>query len=224
MEQAKVTRLDVGVTLQVNNPVETYYSHLGELPYSIRSETGNRSTRSLYYKRNEQIITFYDKDKENRQNRGNIPEQFVNFNNLRYEQRYLSHVSKQLGISDDIKASELYNPQFIEGIVTKWVNTFKRIKKVNMKQLDFRKIQGFADLSKILAQIAVTQYGGVANFLQMIEDEKRRGHISPNQYRAFRRGIINACCTSEVVETEANCMGELETKICEAAENFKYTL
>lgn len=71
IERAIVTRLDVGLSMPVDQPCRNYFNHLGLL----RNAERLRQPNALYYYRHRQAecICFYDKNREQRDNREPIP-------------------------------------------------------------------------------------------------------------------------------------------------------
>jgi len=131
LEKAKISRLDIGVNIIVNNNVTDYFPELFHL-YNYQRITEYETT--LRFKRNKKQINyqFYDKIKQIKRKR--IPDvdddhAIRNITNLmRIELQIQEEVNDFLKI-DDVRVSDLSKPEFCKQLMRKWFDLYKGIQK-----------------------------------------------------------------------------------------------
>lgn len=136
VSKAKVTSLEFGTVLLLNNKVSEYLKCLGEM--SSKFNRCNVSSDTLYYtKGNRQttvVYAFYDKIKEARAKGLSVPIGFESQHLLKYELRLKGHLARQLK-TGVVKASTLHDKPFYQMLLDKWRDDYFAIKK--RKQIDF---------------------------------------------------------------------------------------
>ena len=207
IERAIVTRLDVGLSIPVNEPIENYFNHLGELSRYKRLEQAT----TLYYDQQSKKLCFYDKNKEQRDHRETIPEQYQDTNVLRYELRYTSKLKKQL-VEPEITAGMLYNEQFYTKLKANWIEAYKQIIKVNTTQPNAIAMNSRKNFFKLTCAAWVEQMGGMAAALKYIKEAQRRGDINDKEACRRKKDIIEAYADSELT-IPCNAISELDSKI-----------
>lgn len=139
VSKAKVTSLEFGTVLLLNNKVSEYLKCLGEM--SSKFNRCNVSSDTLYYKKgnkqNPVVYAFYDKIKEVRTKGLSVPIGFESQHLLKYEIRLKGHLARQLKM-EDIKASTLHDNFFYQMLLDKWRDDYFAIEK--RKQIDFASI------------------------------------------------------------------------------------
>lgn len=143
MERAIITRLDVGLSIVVREPIANYFNHLGVLKYAQRLQQPN----SLYYHQQAERLCFYDKNREQRDHREPIPEIYRDANVLRYEQRYMARLPQLLGEAQ-VTAAMLYDERFYISLLNRWRDAYQAIRKVNEITLNFQAMKTKRDLQK----------------------------------------------------------------------------
>jgi len=112
----------------MKHPVKAYFKYLGESGHYQRSP----QTNGLYYNLETQIrqLIFYDKLKEQKRKRFNIPDEFKNKHILRFEVRWLKDLCGQFNLPE-ITAEMLYDGEFYNTLVDRWQQEYFNIQKIN---------------------------------------------------------------------------------------------
>lgn len=161
MSKATVTRLDIAQNFITRHPPEVYLNHLGILKYATRLQEPN----GVYYSKTGGRLCFYDKNREQKNNREPIPELYEGRNVLRYEQRYTNRIASQLKVCE-VTGAKLYDEAFYIDILNRWKDTYKAIQKINDVSLNFQAMKSKQQLYKMGVLSLIEQAGGQ---LQMIE-------------------------------------------------------
>ena len=181
MEKAKLCRVDVGVTLPVNEPVANYINHLGtrstgeRLPYMMDGQT----TGVKYRCKTEELL-FYDKHKESKIHKALIPEDWALHNALRVELQ--TKTSK-------LMLGQLSTPTITNAYLDKLAVEYKQIPKIhdvmiNLTNLNWR---AAADLTFI------ERLGGQEAALQDVKERQRKGEFTSTQACRMRKRIKELC-------------------------------
>ena len=97
LNNATVSRMDVAYNFEVTHPPESYFYHLGNLPYYKRLEQMfYKGVEGLYYSSvsDKKQLVFYDKIKETTNRKDYVPPEYQNKNLLRYELRLKNHIKQ----------------------------------------------------------------------------------------------------------------------------------
>lgn len=124
LKDAKINRLDIAHNFIMNNEVEKYYNFLGNCQYYSRLVQPD----SIYYNNGLKTKLFYNKIKEGKHKRQEIPQIWTNKNVLRYELRYKNKLPQQFK-TDRICLSDLYNEHFYINSLERWIKEYFIIKK-----------------------------------------------------------------------------------------------
>lgn len=126
MDDAKVTRIDIGANLSMSSLANSYFSILGEYPCLCRLLVSDSSLRyESKHKKQSHSLVFYDKMEEIGKGNGHI---------LRYENRWMKNLQKQLSYPE-ITGKTLYNEDFYKNIIFQWKDDYEKISKVSDKPL-----------------------------------------------------------------------------------------
>lgn len=124
LKDAKINRLDIAHNFIMDNEVEKYYNFLGNCQYYNRLVQPD----SVYYNSGVKTKLFYNKIKEGKQKRQEMPQIWTNKNVLRYELRFKNKLPQQFK-RDRICLSDLYNESFYINTVERWIKEYLIIKK-----------------------------------------------------------------------------------------------
>lgn len=83
INDAALSRIDIATNFIVSEPPQNYYSFFGDAARLNKSQQGS----TLYFSNKSRAIVFYDKCKEAKAHKMDIPDEFKNKNVLRYEYR-----------------------------------------------------------------------------------------------------------------------------------------
>ncbi len=189
LNNATVSRMDVAYNFEVTYPPESYFYHLGNLPYYKRLEQMFcKGVEGLYYSSvsDKKQLVFYDKIKETSNCKDSIPEEYQNKNLLRYELRLKNHI-KQIFEVNKVTVPMLYDVQFYNRIVDYWRSVYQNIVKVNEYEIDITDCKGIRDLNKIGILLLVEQQGGMNEFFKKLDQQYNTGRLDKRQRSEIKR-------------------------------------
>lgn len=218
MERAIITRLDVGLSIPVKQPCVNYFNHLGVLNYAQRLQQPN----SLYYHRHSQAerLCFYDKNREQRDNREAIPDLYRGVNVLRYEQRYMARLPSLLGVVQ-VTGAMLYDEGFYISLLNRWREAYRAIRKVNDITLNFQAMKTKRDLQTMGVLAMVERVGGEVEMIAHINEAQKRGDLTAKQAFDLRQAVKSACKVKDGLTTPTEAISELDKKIAEAVRYYR---
>lgn len=216
MEKATVTRIDVAQNFIMKEPVKVYLNHLGRLAYATRLE----EPTGLYYCKQKEKLCFYDKVREQRTKKEEIPELYMGRNVLRYEQRFVKRLSVVFGV-EKVTGALLYDEAFYSGLLDRWKGRYKEISKINDVMANFNTIKGKQQLSQIGILAYVKMCGGENAFLEQINEARATGKLTPKQAFDLRASVKNACKVKDGLVVPNEAIKELDKKVLEAVRLYK---
>lgn len=216
MSKATVTRLDIAQNFITRHPPEVYISHLGVLKYATRLQEPN----GIYYSQTGGRLCFYDKNREQKNQREPIPELYEGRNVLRYEQRYTKRIASQLKVGD-VTGAMLYNEAFYIGLLNRWKDTYKAIQKINDVSLNFPAMRTKQQLYKMGVLSLIKQAGGQLQMLEQIKEAQKRGELSKQQAYNFRQIVNEACKIRDGLTVPNEAIQELDKKVSEAVKFYR---
>lgn len=216
MSKATVTRLDIAQNFITRYPPEVYLNHLGMLKYATRLQEPN----GVYYKRTGGRLCFYDKNREQKNNREPIPELYEGRNVLRYEQRYTNRISSQLKVCE-VTGGMLYNEAFYIDILNRWKDTYKAIQKINDVSLNFQAMKSKQQLYKMGVLSLIEQVGGQIQMIEQINEAQKRGELSKKQAFDLRTAVNEACKIRDGLTVTNEAIQELDKKVSEAVKFYR---
>lgn len=216
VNKAKVTRLDVSQNIMVRYPVDVYLHHLGEL----RSSTRLLEPNGLYYSQRLGRLCFYDKIKEQRNHKEQIPELYQHGHCLRYELRYTNRLSNQLGVPE-VTASLLYEEAFYCNLLQRWRDTYLDITKINDTEINISAMRTKQQLYKMGVLSLIERTGGVTQMLEQISEAQTTGKLTKKQAYDLRVAINDAAKCDGHVTTPNEAILELDEKVKQAVKFFR---
>jgi len=208
--KAKVTRLDVGFNLIIENRVREYLSLLGLCANLIRSENISKDELTVYYRsyakraNRSKELCFYDKVME-----AKLP---ISDNLLRYELRFLKRLPQQLGVPE-ILGKTLLNDNFYTHLVSLWAENYFDIEKkkfIKLENMDniTKPNEAFNALVALLYSQADPAL--IEAFLATLKEDK--AFADPKYYSRLNKKIRKINSNISLVETN-ELISELDTKI-----------
>ncbi|MGM9804793.1 MAG: phage/plasmid replication protein [Muribaculaceae bacterium] len=216
MHKATVTRLDIAQNIVLKHPPAVYLNHLGELRHATRLQ----EPTGLYYNLNGGRLCFYDKNREQANHRGQIPDLYKGRNVLRYEQRYTQRIASKLGVPE-VTGKLLYNEAFYITLLDRWRDTYKAIHKINDIILNFKAMKNKRQLHKMGVLSMVERVGGEVEMINQINEAQKRGDLTSKQAFDLRKEIREACKVKEGLTVESEAIAELDKKIIEAVMYYR---
>lgn len=216
MDKAQVTRIDVSQNFIMKHPPSVYLQHLGVLKGAARLEEPN----TLYYRKQDCGLCFYDKAREQKDKKEPLPELFENRNVLRYEQRYERRIAKHLGVAD-VRASMLYDEAFYIDLLNKWRDAYTSIQKINDVQLNFEVMRNKKDLNRMGVLALVENVGGLNAMMNQIAEAQQQGKLNKKQAYDLRQAVKDACALKDGLVVENEAIAELNKKVVEAVRFYR---
>lgn len=215
LNNATVTRMDIAYNFDVTHPPESYFYHLGNLPYYKRLEQMFfKGVEGLYYSSvtDKKQLVFYNKIKETTNRKDAIPEEYRNKNLLRYELRMKNHI-KQIFKVDKVTVPMLYDVGFYNRIVDYWKSEYRKIIKVNEYEIDITGCKGIRDLNKMGLLLLVEQHGGMIEFFKVLEQQYKIGVLDKRQLSEIKRQVKNLLTDQSVGIVQNPLIKELDTLV-----------
>ena len=216
MEKARVTRLDIAQNFIMQNPPEVYMGHLGILRYAKRLENDG----SLYYKQTDRILCVYDKNREQRSKREPIPELYQGRNVLRYEQRYLGHLERQIRVPE-VTGASLFDEAFYVRMLNGWRDTYLMIEKIGDIAINFQDMKTKHDLYNMSVAAMVADAGGEVKVLEQITEAMKRRELTRAQAFRLRQAVREACKVGKGAFVSSGVIEELDKKVKEAVRFYR---
>ena len=216
MDRAGVFRLDIGMVLILQHPVEVYLNHLGAKTYAARLAQPS----SLYYQNRSKKLLFYDKNKEQRKKGEPIPKLYVGRNVCRYELALTERVAAQLNTTK-VTGAMLYDEAFYMGLLDRYREEYEAIQKIGDIELNFAEMGTLKELKDMGLLALVERAGGQHEILKQIEEAARCGKLSRKQAYDIRSAIRVACSRNVDIVVENEAVKELDKKIKEGIRFYR---
>ena len=220
MEDAKITRMDVGASMIVSHPVECILNHIGHRPYTNRAPYPS----GLYYWlwSNSGAMHFYDKIKEALKKREPIPKEYRGRHVMRYELRYMNRLSQLLKVPE-VTGSMLYDEAFYNMLRQRWAEEYMKIDKLNDMNIDITQLTDKKGFETFANALAVEKLRGEIKALEWVKEMQKNGDM--DRKTAYRlREKIKAACRADGVNIVPNPgIAELTEKIEAAAKGMEQT-
>lgn len=218
MAQAIITRLDVGVSMPVKEPIPNYLNHLGVLSRAIRLQ----QPTSLYYQRHSkaEILHFYDKNQEQSNKREPIPEIYKGCNVLRYELRYEKRLPKFLGVPE-VTGELLYDEAFYMKVLNNWRDEYMAIPKINDITINSSVMKTLRNFRKMGVLSMVKSFGGEIEMINHINEAQKRGEFTAKQAFDLRKEVKEVCKITDGLTKPIEAIAELDKKIAEAIKYYR---
>ena len=207
--------MDIAYNFEVTHPPESYFHHLGDLPYYKRLEQiFCKGVEGLYYSSvsDKKQLVFYDKIKETTNRKDYVPPEYQNKNLLRYELRLKNHI-KQIFEVNKVTVPMLYDVQFYNRIVDYWKSEYQNIVKVNEYEIDIADCKGIRDLNKIGILLLVEQQGGMNEFFKKLDQQYNIGGLDKRQRSEIKRQTKELMQNKSIGVVRSPLIEELNTLV-----------
>lgn len=216
MGKAVVTRMDIAQNFIVKHPPQVYLNHLGALRYANRLQEPS----GLYYSLNGGRLCFYDKNKEQKSKREEIPDLYNGRNVLRYERRYTQRIAAKFGVAE-VTGAMLYNEAFYIEALNRWKADYQAIQKINDITLNFQAMKTKQELYKMGILSLTEQAGGQVEMINQINEAQQRGELTKKQAYDLRVAVNEACQLKEGLTAPNEAIQELDKKVAEAVRFYR---
>jgi len=216
MGKAVVTRMDIAQNFIVKHPPQVYLNHLGALRYANRLQEPS----GLYYSLNGGRLCFYDKNKEQKSKREEIPDLYNGRNVLRYERRYTQRIAAKFGVAE-VTGAMLYDEAFYIEALNRWKADYQAIQKINDITLNFQAMKTKQELYKMGILSLTEQAGGQVEMINQINEAQQRGELTKKQAYDLRVAVNEACQLKEGLTVPNEAIQELDKKVAEAVRFYR---
>lgn len=218
VDKAKVTRLDIAGNLKTAFKPAVYFKHFGQLKGFQRLEQSN----GLYYKREREGLTIciYDKIKEVKKKREDIPELFSKSNLLRYELRYTKGLNKAFNVPE-LNAEMLYNEDFYIDVINRWHDFYFDIERVNNNLTNTSEMKSVKDLHSMALLYYIENTGGELSFLEQLEISRVKEELTRKQVFNIRGAVKRAIKSNTDPVKQAETLSELDKRVKELRRHYR---
>lgn len=213
---ARIVGIDIGFDFEMNQPVKIYQDCFLDTPGFFRYKHNN----SIYYKRDNYTLIFYDKTKEVKKNRydeptSNLPKGFEDKHILRYEIRFHSRVDNlfKFGV---VRTLLLHSTTFRKALLEKWKKHYFDINKAKNLILGDQ-IKNAPDFKKQIALNGIDKLGGRKRLMAAVKDHRNNGVITPKSYESIQTWL-RKISKNDNQFAETDYIVELNQKVSEVIE------
>jgi len=217
LKQSKIYRLDIGANFTLNEPLSNYYTCLGNLSTFKKSLRANR--QSLLYTTTQKALEFYDKSREMKRSKQNIPDLYNDKNILRYELHLTRKINNSLKIPK-LRAHNLYEESvYIKGI-NFWKDHYFSIQRVTRLKFNPEAIImiNAKALKNQLALIGLQKIGE-EHLLEMIEASKSQ--IKHRNQISRMKDVVKELSKEPELTEPNESIKELDSKVLRTVKYYR---
>lgn len=196
LERGKLSRVDVGVNIEVNHIVIEYFAELFHLEYYQRI---TRNITTLRFENNTHKISllFYDKLKEFLRKEKLLKDVDLSFltdaeNLMRVELQIQERITQIFKIKD-VRVSHLYQPEFCKLLMKKWYDLYQNIHKKAFLIYP-KKLKGSADFERFMKRYFI-QVNGWEKLNLIMRQAVKQGSLSASdkskKLKQFRIAMLD---------------------------------
>ncbi|HAC22701.1 MAG TPA: hypothetical protein DCF91_11525 [Porphyromonadaceae bacterium] len=218
IDKAKVTRLDIAGNLKTKFKPAVYFEHFGQMKGFQRLEQPD----GLYYKKERAGLTIclYDKIREVKKKREDIPELYSKSNLLRYELRYTKGLNKAFNVPE-LNAGMLYSEDFYIDVINRWHNFYFDIERVNNLVINTSEMDSVKELDYMGRLALIKMAGGEQKFFKQLEISKAKGELTTKQAFRIKEAVKKAIKSNTAPDKQAETLSELDQKIKEIRRYYR---
>ena len=211
LKKAELYQIEIGTTLQVQNPPCMYLAGWGNLPRFTKQMYQNKELETVSYIQGSRAFTGYDKRIEAEKKGAEVPAIFSGAELIRLELSYLKGLKRRIGrqlCPWDIADRDLYME-----LVQKWQDFYFSIPKGRIPVLDITGGIKPKDIDNILRAYGLQAlgYDTASGFIGSLE---RQGHLGRVQATRARKAILEAARDNKVSCAD-NITAELDARVRE---------
>lgn len=216
VEKAKITRVDLAQNLFVKHDPLAYFNYLNDCRYYKRLV----QPTSIYYRNSHRQMIFYDKIKEQKSKGMIIPGIYEDRHTLRYELRFMSHISQQFNMSE-VMASHLYTEDFYMNILNRWKEEYFKIRKQNHIKINLETMNSTKQFEKQIFLLGISQLGGESEALKLVDQAKREGVFKHKMQEKRLRDKIKKISKDPDLTCKSELIEELDKKVKESIKFYR---
>ena len=210
MDKAIVNKFHFAKPIIVKHPTSLYLPYLGNLKGYKRLEQPN----GLNYKNAYREICLYDKIKELKSNREEVPTLYKKTNLLRIEKKFERQICKQFNVSI-ITPALLVEENFYINLCDDFYKTYNQISKIKTFKKDMNLIKNVSEYKNLGVSTLIEQQGGISVALNDIEERLKKGLLTKGQAGRLK-DLVKKCSSIKTQTIESELMVELDQKVKES--------
>lgn len=215
LNQSTIFRLDIGANFILSEPLQMYYSCLGNLSRFKKSEIANRN--SLLYTTSTKSLEFYDKIKEMKRSRQAIPKTMIGRRVLRYEIHLTNKVADSMKLPE-VKAKDLIEEDFYKKAIIFWKELFFSIQRINALKFEKGSLP-LLNRKKLLSGLAAMQVKNIGeNELLSLVEANKKNIKHREQYQRMKNLVRNLSNHPDLTEPN-EAIKELDSEITKRTES-----
>jgi len=212
MSKAILTRVDVGVNLEVDYSVHQYISCLVAFP---RLEMMRfKDSVTFFTKSDYKSLIFYDKLKEikakDKETYNSLPD-YLDKNILRYELQLKKSLKRRLGL-DKVLLKDLYCDTVQNKLLSLWLKSYHKVEKLSMDIDPIHLLQSHNGLYKYLAFHGADSLGyeRLSNTISELQFDVKNSSVKRSKMKASLNELLKNVRENAL---DKNLVGELDDKI-----------
>lgn len=216
LQNSNVYRIDIASNFIMKHPYKNYFDFLIDAPYTKKGYISD----SVYFSNKQRQLIFYGKIQEMKDKGNPIPKEFIQYkdNMLRYEIRMKKRLKEQIG--NEVKLNDLYEPNFFKYMVTKWMEDYFSVNKMQRIMLD-RKAYSTPKNYKDYLLLKLINEKGIDNILNDIDANRKEFNSSTGATRC--KTMIKELTQLEDYSEPNELIEELNEKVKVNADYFLST-
>ena len=198
--EASVSRLDLSICVQTEQPPQLYYQAFVHCP----NHTRETREGSLRFQSKSSPITLYDKVAETKKSEGTS-------NLLRFEAQLKGHIPRQLGVPS-LVVSDLYNESVWSIMATELEKRWESVQKINpttavCAPTTAKQVREFVFAQRL-------SDNGIEAHLEQLQALRNAGTLSPKEYKRAVDEAVRAFETFAQTSAQAKqLVEELDSKV-----------
>jgi len=213
MSKAILTRVDVGVNLEVDYSVHQYISCLVAFP---RLEMMRfKDSVTFYTNSGYKSLIFYDKLKEikakDKETYNSLPNYNLDKNILRYELQLKKSLKRRLGL-DKVLLKDLYCDTVQDKLLILWLKSYQKVEKLSFDVDPVHLLQSHNGLYKYLAFHGADSLGyeRLSNTISELQFDVKNSSVKRSKMKASLNELLKNVRENAL---DKNLVGELDDKI-----------
>jgi len=213
LKRAELFQVEIGTTLQVENPPCMYLASWGNVPRFTKRTYQKRELETVTLSTGARSFTGYDKRLEAEGRGVEIPAIFSGAELIRLELKYKKGLKKRLG--RPLTPWDLADRATYTELVNRWQDFYFRIPKGRVPVLDVSGGVSPKDIDNALRAYGLQSlgYDNASGFIGMLE---RRGMLGRVQAARARKAIRDAAGDSKISHAD-NLTAELDARVREVS-------
>jgi hypothetical protein len=213
IQRAEVPSFHFAINTKLNYKPELYLKYLGNKSGYKRNE----QSHGINYKIINREFSIYDKIREMKDHRVNIPDLYQNSHYIRFETRYQRQVNKHFNIAK-ITPEVLYSEDFYIKLCNELHDNYKSIDKLKQFKIDMQNITKVKEMQNLGVLALIEAQGGKLMALENITERYKKNELTKKQCYDFRK-LINESSKMKLQTIDSDLILELDMAV---KENLKF--